>query len=95
MNLQEAIFTLTDGDELRLMTRHNAADFVEAIAVVVGAARKYDNPDYKAFHKALYEWYHSERPMSADAEKELLDALRPPGPIRELSEILDDITEDE
>ena len=68
------------------------------------AARKYANPDMEAFHKALYEWYHSERPMSSDVEQELVDAalsvtekneLRAPGPIRELSEILDDITEDE
>ncbi len=37
--LQDAIDTLADGDELRLMTRHNAADFAQAIAVVVKTAR--------------------------------------------------------
>ena len=90
---------------------------------IVEAARRVANLDYEAFHKALYEWYHSERPMSPDVEKELLDAalgitedthelgeagmltenqhrmkdndLRAPGPIRELSEILDVNTEDE
>ena len=42
--------------------------------VLVDAARKYANPDLEAFHKALYEWFHSERPMSSDVEKELIDA---------------------
>ena len=42
-DLQAAINTLTDGDELRLMTRYNAADFVQAIAVVVKAARRVAN----------------------------------------------------
>ena len=42
--------------------------------ILVEAARRVANPDYEAFHKALYEWYHSERPMSPDVEKELLNA---------------------
>ncbi len=61
----------------------NAFDWVDSGPTVVGAkhiialadaARKYANPDYDAFHKALYEWYHSERPMSSDVEKELVAA---------------------
>lgn len=39
--LQEAIDTLADGNKLREMTRHNAADFVEATAVLVVAAREW------------------------------------------------------
>ena len=46
----------------------------DSLHVIVEAARKYANPDMEAFHKALYEWFHSERPMSSDAEKELVDA---------------------
>ncbi len=46
--LQDDIDTLTDGDELRLMTRHNAADFVRAVAVVVPAARLVADPNIKA-----------------------------------------------
>ncbi len=38
-DLQDAIDTLADGDLLREMTRHNAADFVNATAIVVEAAR--------------------------------------------------------
>lgn len=41
--------------------------------VDLDAARRVANPDLEAFHKALYEWYHSERPMSVEVEKELLD----------------------
>jgi hypothetical protein len=42
MNIEEvqnAIDTLADGDELRKMTRHNAADFVQATVVVVETAK--------------------------------------------------------
>ena len=46
----------------------------QAILVIVEAVRAYANPDMEAFHKALYEWYHSERPMSSDVEQELVDA---------------------
>ena len=42
--------------------------------VIREAAQKWANPDLKAFHKALYEWFHSERPMSSDVEKELIAA---------------------
>jgi hypothetical protein len=45
MNIEDAIDTLTDGDDLREMTRHNAADFVKAIAVIVEAARLVANLD--------------------------------------------------
>ncbi len=52
--LQDALDTLTDGDErLREMTRHNAADFVQAIAVVVEAARLVANPNYGAAQRVL------------------------------------------
>ncbi len=43
MELQDAIDTLADGNQLRIMTRHNAADFVQAIAKVVEAARRVAN----------------------------------------------------
>ncbi len=43
------------------------------LETIFKAARKYANPDMEAFHKALYEWYHSERPMSPDVEQELVD----------------------
>ena len=46
--LQAAIDTLTDGDLLREMTSHNAADFANATAVIVKAARKVANLDYEA-----------------------------------------------
>ena len=39
-----------------------------------GGSRTEVTIDYEAFHKALYEWYHSEAPMSADREKELVNA---------------------
>ena len=51
--LQNAIDTLADGDELREMTRHNAADFVQAIAVVVDAARRQANLDIEVAGQAL------------------------------------------
>ena len=44
MTLQAAIDTLTDGDLLREMTRHNAAEFVNATAVVAEAARLVADP---------------------------------------------------
>ena len=61
MNLQDAIDMVTDGGGLRLMTRHNAADFVEAIAMVVDAARQVVNPDNETLamlngHPDLYEF---------------------------------------
>ena len=37
-----------------------------------GGSREEVTIDYEAFHKALYEWHHSERPMSSDVEKELI-----------------------
>ena len=39
-----------------------------------GGSREEVTIDHEAFHKALYEWHHSERPMSSDVEKELIDA---------------------
>lgn len=38
-----------------------------------GGSREEVTIDYKEFHKALYEWYHSERPMSSDIERQLVD----------------------
>ena len=38
-----------------------------------GGSREEVTIDYEGFHKALYEWYHSERPMSSEIEKELLN----------------------
>ncbi len=46
----------------------------EALLIIVQEARKYANPDMEAVHKALYEWFHSERPMSSDVEKKLVYA---------------------
>ncbi len=65
-----------DIDFVGTLTIHDVGGPLSADRVVrvVEAARKYANPDMEAFHKALYEWYHSERPMSSDVEKELLDA---------------------
>ena len=57
-----ANITMDNGDDNNRITK------------VVEAARKYANPDYGAFHKALYEWFHGERPMSPDVERELVDA---------------------
>ncbi len=44
------------------------------LEIIFKGARKYANPDMEAFHKALYEWFHSERPMSSDVEKALVAA---------------------
>ncbi len=52
--LQAAIDTLTDGDLLREMTSHNAADFANATAVIVKAARKVANLDYEAAAEAVW-----------------------------------------
>lgn len=44
MKLQEAIDTVMDGDELRMMTRHNAAEFAAAMVTLVETAKRTLNP---------------------------------------------------
>ncbi len=59
MNIEEvqnAIDTLTDGDELRKMTRHNAADFVHATVVVVEAAKLMADPNKVAMQQVVHRY---------------------------------------
>ncbi len=68
------------------------------------AARKYANPDYEAAAEPWWAFFEESGHTAEDTIQAIVDAalgvtekneLRAPGPIRELSEILDDITEDE
>lgn len=79
--LQDAIDTLTDGDELREMTRHNAADFVRAIAIIVEAARLVADPNIEAAAKALHAVTGSNVPflITETAEDIVAAALTPLG----------------
>ncbi len=70
-DLEDAMEDLGTDD---FLVPHDLDDRYGSWLEVTEAARKYANPDMEAFHKALYEWFHSERPMSADVEKELIDA---------------------
>lgn len=45
MKLQEAIDTIMDGNQLRMMTRHNADEFAGAMVTLVETARRTLNPE--------------------------------------------------
>lgn len=58
----------------QLSEDENGRPFGGHLGAVIDAARRVANLDIDAFHKALYEWYHSERPMSPEVEMELINA---------------------
>ncbi len=65
-----------DIDFVGPLTLHDVGGPLSAdrVARVVEAARRVANLDLEAFHKAIYEWYHSERPMSYNEERKLINA---------------------